>query len=119
MENRPMLNKPYTDKQRMDFIVEYNHRKGLKIEETSSCLYALEDCEILENGIPAISPAYYVEQEKIQKEEQKLKILSQLDELDKKRIRVVCEPSMKTETQSWLEYYNEQISQLRQELSEL
>lgn len=119
MKNRPMLNKPYTDKQRMDFIVEYNHKKGLKIEETSSCLYALEGCEILENGIPAINPTYFIEQEKMEKEEQKVSILAQLDELDKKRIRAVCEPSMKTETQSWLEYYNEQISLLRQELSEL
>lgn len=119
MENEIMLNKPYTDKQRMDFIVEYNHKKGLKIEETSSCLYALEDCKILENGVPAINPIYYTEQEKMQKEEQKLNILFQLDELDKKRIRAVCEPSMRTETQSWLEYYNEQIFQLRKELSEL
>ena len=42
-----------------------------------------------------------------------------LEELDKKRIRAICEPSMKTETQSWLEYYNEQVLQIRQVMAEL
>ena len=42
------LNKPYTDIQRADFIVEYNHRQGLKIEETSQAIYALEAWELLD-----------------------------------------------------------------------
>lgn len=42
------LNKPYTDIQRADFIVEYNHRQGLKIEETTSAIYALEAWELLD-----------------------------------------------------------------------
>ena len=36
------LNKPYTENQRADFIVEYNHRKGLLIEETEEGLIAKE-----------------------------------------------------------------------------
>ena len=58
-------------------------------------------------------------EEEIQAEEnenKKLEIQKQLDELDKKRIRAVCEPSMKTETQSWLDYYNEEIKKLREML---
>jgi hypothetical protein len=43
------LEKPYTSKQRADFIVEYNHNKGLTIEETDKALYALEPWESL-NG---------------------------------------------------------------------
>jgi hypothetical protein len=43
------LTKPYTSKQRADFIVEYNHNKGLTIEETDKALYALEAWESL-NG---------------------------------------------------------------------
>ena len=31
----------------------------------------------------------------------------------------MCEPSMKTETQSWLEYYNEQVAEIRQVMAEL
>lgn len=42
------LIKPYTDKQRADFIVKYNHSQGLNIEETETALYALEVWEKLE-----------------------------------------------------------------------
>lgn len=41
------LKKPYTDKQRVDFIVQYNHNQGLQIEETESAMYALEEWEEL------------------------------------------------------------------------
>ena len=41
------LNKPYTDKQRADFIVQYNYNKCLAIEETNNALYALEPFEKL------------------------------------------------------------------------
>lgn len=34
--------KPFTDIQRADFIVEYNHQQGLNIQETDTALYALE-----------------------------------------------------------------------------
>lgn len=42
------LNKPFTDKQRADFIVEYNHKQGLNIQETETALYALDAWEILQ-----------------------------------------------------------------------
>jgi hypothetical protein len=42
------LNKPYTDKQRADFIVEYNHQKGLTIQESDTAMYALEAFETLQ-----------------------------------------------------------------------
>lgn len=44
---------------------------------------------------------------------------SQIDELDKKRIRALAEPSKKNETKTWLEYYNEQIQALREEMAGL
>ena len=40
-----ILEKPYSDKEKADFIVEYNHKLGLKIEETESKLFALENNE--------------------------------------------------------------------------
>lgn len=43
------LLKPYTELERTDFIVENNHNKGLRIEETETALYALKDSEILQN----------------------------------------------------------------------
>lgn len=42
------LEKPYIEKQRADFIVAYNYTKGLRIEETSAALYALEAWELLD-----------------------------------------------------------------------
>ena len=45
-------------------------------------------------------------------------IKAELSELDTKRIRAVCEPSIKDETtgETWLDYYNNQASILREEL---
>lgn len=36
------LEKPYTELERLNFIVEYNHRQGLTIEETETALVAKE-----------------------------------------------------------------------------
>ena len=99
MEIKTSLNKPYTENEKMNFIVKQNHNLGYNIVETDTTLEELGKTE-----------------EEIQAEEnenKKLEIQKQLDELDKKRIRAVCEPSMKTETQSWLDYYNEEIKKLR------
>lgn len=40
MEIKAELKKPYTDKERMDFIVEQNHKNGYTIEETDNALLA-------------------------------------------------------------------------------
>lgn len=53
MEIKAKLQKPYTDNQRMDFIVQYNHGLGYEIEETPLCLqalgYTLEELEMQES----------------------------------------------------------------------
>ena len=36
MEIKAILQKPYTDNERMDFIVQYNHGMGYVIEETET-----------------------------------------------------------------------------------
>ncbi len=40
MEIKATLNKPYTEKQRIDFIVENNHQHGYEIRETETALEA-------------------------------------------------------------------------------
>lgn len=40
MEVKSMLLKPYTDKERMDFIVKENHNNGYEIRETEQALEA-------------------------------------------------------------------------------
>ena len=48
MELKAKLNKPYTNNQKLDFIVKYNHNFGYEIKETSNSLEAwgLTDDEI-------------------------------------------------------------------------
>lgn len=60
MEIKATLNKPYTDEQRIDFIVENNHRKGYEIRETEEALEAWG----------------YTQEEKAQKERERLDNLS-------------------------------------------
>ncbi len=46
-------------------------------------------------------------------------IKEELDNLDKKRIRAMAEPSLMDSDTSWLEYYNKQVKTLRDELEQL
>lgn len=68
------LLKPYTDKERIDFIVTYNHMQGLRIEETDEALYALEANEIMVDGHPEVDPDY--EEKQRQKEKERIQTLS-------------------------------------------
>ena len=65
------LPKPYTDKERMDFIVTYNHMQGLLIEETDEAMYALLPNEIMVDGHPEVDPDY----EEKQRQKEKARIL--------------------------------------------
>ena len=115
------LQKPYTEKDKLDFIVEYNHENGLRIEETSVAIYALEEKELLVDDEVIIDPNYEEMRVNSLREIRKNEIFEELGELDNKRIRAVCENSVKDENtgQTWLEYYNEKVSQLRSEYQEL
>lgn len=68
------LEKPYTDKQRADFVVLHNHNNGRQIAETQTALYALEVNEIMQDGEPIINPDY--EQEQAQKEAERIAMLN-------------------------------------------
>ena len=57
------LTKPYTEKQKLNFIVQYNHNKNLTIEETTEALYALEANEIMVDGEPQVDPDYEAKQD--------------------------------------------------------
>ncbi len=55
------------------------------------------------------------------KEKRKAEIKAELLALDDKRIRAICEPSVKDEEtgETWLEYYNSEIEKLRIEYQSL
>lgn len=65
------LNKPYTEKQKNDFIVQYNHKQGLAIKETSKALYALQPWEVLE-GDEVIDNTEEYEAKKAQEEKERI-----------------------------------------------
>ena len=112
------LEKPCSFQERADFIVEHNHENNMEIIETDECIYARENNEVLLNGEIVVSEAKVLEQ---QKQDEISEIMHTLDNLDKKRIRAICEPEVKDiETgETWLEYYNSQIQELRDRLQEL
>ena len=58
-----------------------------------------------------------VKQLKIENAIKAAEIQNELEEIDKKRIRALAEPSLKDENTTWLEYYNQKVIQLREELS--
>ena len=75
MEIKATLNKPYEEKDRLDFIVEQNHQNGYEIKETEIALEAWG----------------YTEEEKQEqaKEARKKELIAELDALDLKCIRAL------------------------------
>lgn len=70
------LEKPYTDKQRADFIVLHNHQNGRKIEESvNGELFALEPYEKLVDG-EVIDNTQEYEQEQARKEAERIAMLN-------------------------------------------
>lgn len=65
------LEKPISVQERADFVVEYNHNQGLRIEETDLALYALEAWELLE-GDEIIDNTEAWEAEQAQKERERI-----------------------------------------------
>ena len=69
------LEKPYTAKQRADFIVLHNHQNGRAIEETEKALFALEAWEKLVDDEVVDNTEEY-EAERAQKEAERIAHLS-------------------------------------------
>jgi len=88
------------------FVIEYTEDET-SIRETIRYLETEEECE-----------------KRIQAEEINIqieKLNTQINELDIKRIRAICEPSIKDETtgETWLDYYNSQVAQIRKNIQDL
>lgn len=82
---------------------------------TDKIKYVYQDNKIVNN------PNYKKDLEKINNQKRIDEIKKELEYLDSKRIRAICENEIKdTQTQeTWLEYYNNQIFALREELTSL
>lgn len=108
MEIKAQLNKPYTDVQRIDFIVEQNHQKGYQIKETETALEAWG----------------YTEEEIAEKEkEQKIAEYKQeLKELDEKSTRSIRAKLARTSTEAddaFLASLEMQATEIRQLIKDL
>ena len=111
----------YTDEMYADMAAQAN--------ETGKMLY------IVNGELEINEPDYYICTEgtietdgtlnpdfgKISKEDKIARIQEELFLLDQKRIRAVCEPELKDaqEGQTWLEYYNFKVFELREQLAQL
>lgn len=108
MEIKATLSKPYTDAQRMEFIVEQNHRQGYEIKETGQALEAW--------GLTAEEIAVK------EKEAQRREIISKLDGLDLKCVRALRAIQAGTGTESdtaKIAELEEQAAELRRQLQEI
>ncbi len=118
-----ILEKPFTQLELNVFIDECNKDGKLRVERYDGNVYAMYDYEVFQDGKVMDlrgTKEYEAEQAKIQKERRIEEIYTELAELDKKRIRAVCEPDdLRDDGTPWLEYYNKKIFLLREELSSL
>jgi len=76
MEIKATLQKPYTDKERCDFIVKNNHQQGYEIQETGEALLAIQPDLYIptdEEQRQARANAYAVEVDSITAHIQRLK----------------------------------------------
>lgn len=108
MEIKATLQKPYEEKDRLDFIIEQNHKNGYEVKETETALEAW--------GYTAEEIA---EQEK---QAHKADLVAQLDALDLKCIRALRAIQAGQGTQADTEKIadlEEQAAQIRAQLQEL
>ena len=95
MEIKAQLNKPYTEKQRIDFIVENNHRLGYEIKESETELQAWG----------------YTEEEKEQQEQQRRN--SEIDNKIKELYELSIPDVLKGNTEN-IKIYREVIESLKE-----
>jgi len=113
------LAKPYTTEEYENFIVEYNHNKNLRIEETITDVFALEENEILQEGMPILDPEFETKKQETQRQNRIKTIKQKLEELDLKSIRALREGGEDKNGIPYLEIYQNEINTLRQELQTL
>lgn len=79
------------------------------------------DKYIYQNGAVIENPDYESIEQQKEISHRIEEIMLELDEIDSKRIRAICEDEIKdAETgETWLEYYNNQVIKLREELDSL
>lgn len=99
MEIKATLQKPYTENEKMNFIVEYNHNLGYLIEETETELQALGETE----------------EEQAQKEKERIAMLS-LTRGDVFRGLLMAKGVTRVQLRAMIEM-NSQLSEIEREMA--
>lgn len=105
MEIKATLKKPYTSKQRLDFIVSENHTKGYQIKETKTAL-----------------EAWGYTDEEIATQQKIYEYKKQLKEIDEKSARSMRAKLAGTSTEAddaFLAELEAQAAEIRQKIKEL
>lgn len=105
----------YFDDNKKAYAFEIQNAIATIDDETWSNYAGTDQWDIV-NGVFVGSPD--IEQFK-QNEIRKQEIKTEIDEIDRKRIRALAEGGNKETGLTWLQYYNQQIIVLRTELAEL
>ena len=108
MEIKATLKKPYTNKQRLDFIVSENHIKGYQIKETETALEAW--------GFTAEEIAKKEKEQKIAEYKQELK---ELDEKSTRSIRAKLAGTSTEADDAFLAALEAKAAETRQKIKEL
>lgn len=113
----------YFDENKQAFAFEITNPLATIDDETWANYAGTDKWDIVDSKFTDISNTdeYKAKIQAIENSEKKTELQSQIDELDKKRIRAIAEPELKDATsgQTWLEYYTEQIKTLRLQIAAL
>ena len=98
-----------------------------KIEKTLKFLPQYSESEVLETEkeIVELDEKFFFKEDvqdildERERQLRRMKVEEELKFLDEKRIRAVCEPSMKDDDTTWLEYYNQEVYKLREQLKNI
>lgn len=108
MEIKATLQKPYEEKDRLDFIIEQNHKNGYEIKETETALEAW--------GLTAEEIAEKEKEQKISEYKQELK---ELDEKSTRSIRAKLAGTSTEADDAFLANLEVQAAEIRRKIKEL
>jgi len=111
-----------TDEQWHGLLQEQSQGKTITMFEDEVIAIDEDEYEYVEDGNyweKLTSEEAELKQQKRENAVKAVEIQQQIDELDKKRIRALCEPELKDSETTWVEFYTAQVVELRNQLQSL
>ena len=111
------------DGQIIDYDINYKDLiKQIPVSEEILLMWQEDNRKVIyQDGQIIVNPNYEQELQNEIRQNKINQLHEQIEILDKKRIRAICEPSIRdAETgETWLDYYNKQIQDLREQIKNL